>query len=95
MADERDDLARIESGPLAALSQLTLSVQVRIGSATLTIGELLRLRAGAVVTLDRGLDEPVELLVGDRMVARGELVAIDDEMGVRITHIVGAPEGEQ
>jgi len=87
MADDGDRL--VGGGALAALSQLTLPVQVRIGSATMTIGELVRLRAGAVVTLDRGLDEPVELLVGERAVARGELVAIDDEMGVRITGIIG------
>ena len=95
MADEGRDLARVESGPLAALSRLSLPVEVRIGSASLRIGELLRLRAGSVVTLDQQLDEPVELLVGERVVARAELVAIDHKMGVRITEIMGEPEGAE
>ncbi|MGD9498210.1 MAG: FliM/FliN family flagellar motor C-terminal domain-containing protein [Armatimonadota bacterium] len=94
MADQGDDLARVSSTALAALSQLALPVQVRIGSATMTVGELLELRAGAVVTLDRALDDPVEVQVGGRTVAWGELVAIDEEMGVRITQIVAAPEEE-
>lgn len=95
MENERDKLASSVAGPLAALGQLSLPIEVRIGSATMTISELLRLRAGAVVSLDRGLDEPVVLLVGDRAVAEGELVAIEDAMGVRITRIIGAPEAER
>ncbi len=95
MDDERNKLASSDAGPLAALGQLSLPIEVRLGSATMTISELLRLRAGAVVSLDRGLDEPVVLLVGDRPVAYGELVAIEDEMGVRITRIIGEPEEER
>ncbi len=97
-ADER--LAPLQSGPpqsasLAALSGLALPVEVRIGSASMTVGELLRMGAGAVVTLDQPVDEPVEVLIGDRVVARGELVSVGEEMGVRITEIVDAAEGER
>ncbi|MEA3402465.1 MAG: FliM/FliN family flagellar motor switch protein [Armatimonadota bacterium] len=101
MADERDeereaageDITGLQSGAMAALSQLALPLSVRIGTTTLALQELLELRAGSVVTLDRGLDAPVEVLVGERVVARGELVAVDEEMGVRITEIRGAQGG--
>jgi len=85
----------LQSGPLAALSGLALPVEVRIGSASMTVGELLQMGAGAVITLDQRADEPVEVLIGDRVVARGELVSVGEEMGVRITEIAGAVEGER
>lgn len=99
MTDERSELTQVAGGPLAALGRLALPVQVRIGSVSMTVGELLRMRAGSVVTLDRRVDEPVELLVGERPVARAELVAIDDgpgdgasRLGVRITEIIAEAE---
>jgi len=99
MADDGSELAQVQGGPLAALGRMALPVEVRIGTVSLTIGELLRMRAGSVVTLDRRTDEPVELLVGERPVARAELVAIDggpaeggSRLGVRITEIIGEAE---
>lgn len=97
MASEQDDrrletadgLAPLEGASLSALSGLGLPVQVRIGSASMTVGELLRIGAGAVIALDRRVDEPVEVLIGNRVVARGELVSVGEEMGVRITEIAG------
>ena len=88
-------MALVQSASLAVLSGLSLPVQVRIGSATMTVGELLRMGAGAVVTLDRRVDEPVELLIGEQVVAQGDLVAVGDEMGVRITRIVGGTKAER
>ncbi len=79
--------ARPADGTLEALSGLCLPVSVRIGRATLRLEEILSLRAGSVVTLEQQLDEPVELLVGGQVVAEGELVAIDDELAVRITRL--------
>lgn len=93
--DVTDGLTVLHGASLSALGDLALPVQVRIGSASMTVRELLELASGAVVVLDRRVDDPVDVLIGDRMVARGELVSVDDEMGVRITEIVGASEGER
>lgn len=90
-----DGPAPLEHGSLSALSGLALPVQVRIGSASMTVGELLRIGAGSVVALDRRVDEPVEVLIGDRVVARGELVSVGEEMGVRITEIAGDAGNER
>lgn len=89
---EEQGLARIQPASLAALSQLALEVDVRLGTTEISIGELLELRPGSALTLDQRLDQPVELLVGDQVIARGELVAVEDELGVRITEIVAEPE---
>jgi flagellar motor switch protein FliN/FliY len=94
-APDAEGLAPLQGASLHALSGLALPVRIRIGSASMTVGELTRLGAGSVIALDRRVDEPVEVLIGDRVVARGELVSIDDEMGVRITEIAGAAEGER
>lgn len=93
--DAGDRLAPLQKASLTALSGLALPVHVRIGSASMTVGELLRLGPGSVVALDRRVDEPVEVLIGDRVVAQGELVSIDEEMGVRITDICGAAESDR
>jgi len=72
---------------LAPLSEVPLQVTVRLGSARLTLGELLQLQQGSVLLLDREIGEPAEVLVGDRVVALGEMVRVDDELGVRITQV--------
>jgi len=91
---EEQALARVQARSLAALRQLCLQVEVRLGSADLTIGELLELRSGDALSLGRRVDDPVELIVGDQVIARGELVAVDEQLGVRITEIVAQPEAE-
>ncbi|MCD6359915.1 MAG: FliM/FliN family flagellar motor switch protein [Armatimonadetes bacterium] len=101
MADEREDagsreqaVSRMQSQPLAVLRRLSVDVDVRLGGATITIGELMDLQAGSVLALDRSVDEPVELLVGEQVVARGELVSVEGEVGVRIVELIEAPEDE-
>jgi flagellar motor switch protein FliN/FliY len=90
--DAGEGLSTLQGASLTALSGLTLPVNVKIGSASMTVGDLLDLGTGAVITLNRRVDEPVEVLIGERVVARGELVSVGDEMGVRITEIAGNPE---
>lgn len=95
-SDRRPDeaeqaLSRVQPQSLAVLRKLAVSVEVRLGATTITIGELLDLQPGSVLALDRAADEPVELLVGEQVIARGELVSVEGEMGVRITEIVEAP----
>ncbi len=90
--NEEQALARVQARSLAALRQLCLQVDVRLGSAEITIGELLELQPGDALALERRLDEPVELIVGEQVIAQGELVAVEEQLGVRITKIVAQPE---
>ncbi len=86
------DRAGPETRPLEFLSDVELRAGVELGRTVLTVGEVLRLAPGSVVTLDRLLGDPVDLLVNDRLVARGEVVVVDGKFGLRVTEIVSGGE---
>ncbi len=70
------------------LLHVPLRLSVVLGSCTLSIAEILKLGTGSVVELDRNVAHPVDLLVNDRPSARGEIVAIGETFGLRITELV-------
>ncbi len=76
--------------PLQAVFDVPVQVRAVLGRARMPIGELLRLKAGMVIELDRRVGEPVDIYVNDRLIARGEVVLIDDALGVTLTEIVQA-----
>ena len=65
-----------------------LKVTLRFGERKLPLREVLELGSGAVVELDRQVDEPVELILDGRVVARGEAVIIDGNYGLRVTQVI-------
>ena len=65
-----------------------MEASVEIGRTSMTVGETLELRAGAIVMLERLAGEPVDLLVNGTLIARGEVVVVDDQFGLRISEIV-------
>jgi flagellar motor switch protein FliN/FliY len=73
---------------LDVLMNVSLALSAELGRCSLRLSELLKLGNGAVVELDRRADAPVDLLVNGRLIARGEIVAIDERFGVRITEVV-------
>ena len=75
---------------LEAVHDVPVRVQAVLGRARMPIGELLHLGAGTVVELDRRVGEPVDIFVNDRLIARGEVVLIDNALGVTLTEIVRA-----
>ena len=77
-------VAAADSNPL---HQIKARLQVCIGGATITVGELMQAREHQVIKLDRALSEPVDVMLEGRVVARGELVAVDDQFAVRITEL--------
>jgi flagellar motor switch protein FliN/FliY len=78
---------------LGFLADVPLRVEIRLGGAQLPIGELLELAPGSVVALERRAEDPVEVVAGGRVIARGEMVVVDDRLGVRITELC-EPSGE-
>jgi flagellar motor switch protein FliN/FliY len=76
----------------AVLGSLTIDVVAQLGRGTMTIDELARLGAGEVVRLDTPLNGVIDLTLNGTLVARGEIVAIDDQFGVRITEILVRPQ---
>jgi flagellar motor switch protein FliN len=73
---------------LRRLSDVPMELSVEIGRTRMTVGETLGLRAGSLVTLDRLAGEPVDLLVNGTPIARGEVVVVDEQFGLRVTEIV-------
>jgi flagellar motor switch protein FliN/FliY len=73
---------------LDLLMNVSLGLSAELGRRTMRLGELLRLGAGAIVDLDRRADAPIDLYVNGRLIARGEIVAVDERFGVRITEVV-------
>ncbi len=89
--DEADMAAAAIAEPgLEALYDVPVKVQAVLGRARMPIGELLQLRNGMVVELDRRVGEPVDIFVNNRLIARGEVVLIEGELGVTLTEIVKA-----
>jgi flagellar motor switch protein FliN/FliY len=73
---------------LEAVHDVPVKVQAVLGRARMPVGELLHLTSGTVVELDRRVGEPVDIFVNDRLIARGEVVLIDNALGVTLTEIV-------
>jgi flagellar motor switch protein FliN/FliY len=80
---------RQEARPLRLLAGVQVELTVEIGRSRLPMHDLLTLAPGAVVELDRPADAAVDILVNGTVVARGEVVVVDGEFGVRITEITG------
>ncbi|MEA2150915.1 MAG: flagellar motor switch protein FliN [Solirubrobacteraceae bacterium] len=76
----QDDLQRLHDVPV--------ELAVEIGRTRMTIGETLALGPGSIVSLNRLAGEPVDLLVNGRPIARGEVVVVDEEFGLRVTEIL-------
>jgi flagellar motor switch protein FliN/FliY len=85
------------AGPdrLDLLSNIEMDVTAELGRTRMTVRELLTLTPGTVIELDRMAGSPIDLYVNGTLIARGEVVVIDEEFGVRISEIVnpGTPEG--
>jgi flagellar motor switch protein FliN len=78
-AEVADDLERLRDVPV--------ELAVEIGRTHMTIGETLALGPGSIITLNRLAGEPVDLLVNGKPIARGEVVVIDEEFGLRVTEV--------
>ncbi|WP_354699811.1 hypothetical protein DSM112329_00069 [Paraconexibacter sp. AEG42_29] len=83
-------LALTATGDLERLTDVTVELAVEVGRTFMTLGDALSLGPGSVVTLERLADKPVDLLINGRPIARGEVVVIDEQFGLRLTEVIGA-----
>jgi flagellar motor switch protein FliN/FliY len=81
-----------QSRRLELLMDVPLDVSVELGRTRMSIQDLLNLSPGSVVELDKVAGEPLDVLINDRLIARGEAVVVNDKFGVRITDIVSPSE---
>ena len=85
----RDDeqLGRV-AADLEAVFDVPVQVSAVLGRSRMDVGELLKLGPGTVLELDRRVGEAIDIFVNDRLVARGEVVLIEDKLGVTMTEII-------
>lgn len=72
------------------LASVKVDVMVVVGQAHTTVGHLLNLKEADIMRIDRGVDQPVDVVVNGVVVARGQLVVIDDSFGLRVTEVAPA-----
>lgn len=83
-----DPATQARNAGIDLLAGLQMNVAVELGRTELTVSEILGLGPGSVIELDRIAGEPVDILVNDRLIARGEVVVVDENFGVRIVEVV-------
>jgi flagellar motor switch protein FliN/FliY len=92
-AGVRRDAPQVRAG-LDMLHDVEMEVSAELGRTRMSVRELLSLAPGGIVELDRAAGSPADLLVNGRLIARGEVVVVDENFGIRITEII-APGGER
>ncbi len=76
------------AGDLEAVFEIPVKVSAVLGKSSMQVSQLLKLGRGAVVELDRKVGEAIDIYVNNRLVARGEVVVVDDRLGVTMTEII-------
>ena len=89
---ENVNLSESESRNLNMLLDIPLQVTVELGRTKHSVKEILQMSAGSVIELDKLAGEPVDILVNSRLIAKGEVVVIDENFGVRVTDIISQAE---
>jgi flagellar motor switch protein FliN/FliY len=84
------DVQNRTAADLEAVFDVPVKVSAVLGRAHMDVGELLKLGPGAVLELDRKVGEAIDIYVNNRLVARGEVVLVEDKLGVTMTEIIKA-----
>lgn len=89
MADDQE-IIDSENVRIESVYDIPVQISVVLGKTSMTVGQLLKLSKGSVVELDRKIGDPIDVFVNDRLVAKGEVVIVDDKIGVTLTEIIKA-----
>ncbi len=93
MMEEEDPMAARTAADLQAVFDIPVHVSAVLGKANMQVSQLLKLGRGAVVELDRKVGEAIDIYVNNRLVARGEVVVVEDRLGVTMTEIIKGGRG--
>jgi flagellar motor switch protein FliN len=86
--DQQFDIGEPMAGDVTAIYEIPVQISAVLGRSTMQVSQLLKLGRGAVVELDRKVGEAIDIYVNNRLVARGEVVVVEDKLGVTMTEIV-------
>jgi len=90
LAYNEDENTSRAAGDLEAVFDVPVQVSAVLGRSKMDVGELLKLGPGTVLELDRRVGEAIDIYVNNRLVARGEVVLVEDKLGVTMTEIIKA-----
>lgn len=83
-------MATIDNLSLETVYDIPVQITVVLGRTSMQVNQLLKLGRGAVIELDKKVGEPIDIFVNNRLVARGEVVVVEDRIGVTMTEIIKA-----
>ncbi len=93
-SDENEfEIGEPMAGDVTAIYDIPVNVSAVLGRSTMQVSQLLKLGRGAVVELDRKVGEAIDIYVNNRLVARGEVVVVEDKLGITMTEIVKSDRG--
>jgi flagellar motor switch protein FliN/FliY len=79
---------------LDAVAEIHVKISAVLGKTNMSVNDVLKLGRGAVIELERKVGEPVDVYLNDRLVARGEVVVVDDKLGITMTEIIKASKNK-
>ena len=88
LADMSMDMEDKTASDLAPVFDVPVSISAVLGRASMSVAQLLQLSSGSVLELDRKVGEAIDIYVNNRLVARGEVVIVDERLGVTMTEII-------
>lgn len=86
--DNEFEIGEPMAGDVTAIYDIPVQISAVLGRSTMQVSQLLKLGRGAVVELDRKVGEAIDIYVNNRLVARGEVVVVEDKLGITMTEIV-------
>lgn len=92
--EEYSDMDDIPHGEVDFIHDVPISMIAQVGSVKKTIREILSLRAGSCIEFDKIVGEPMDVLVGGRLMCRGEIVVVNERYGIRISEVIREEDTE-
>jgi len=89
---EGDEPVQEEKPDLDFILDIPLDITVELGRVKMLVNDLLQVGQGAVIELNKPSDEPVEIYINNKLIARGEVVVVDEKLGIRVTDVISAFE---
>lgn len=86
-----DSLIGQSAPDLSSVRAVNVTATVEVGRRQLRLSDALQIAPGAIIQLNREIDSPLDLLINGKLVARGEIVAVDNDFGIRIVEVVDDP----
>lgn len=89
---QKENMATANGPNFDLLLDVNLNLTLRFGQCIMSLREILDMNSGSVIELDREVNEPADLLIGDKLIARGEVVIVDGNYGIRVTEVADVRE---